>query len=157
MTSPSPADRTIRFSLRLTPDEMAAVEDVQEHAGGEREMSLNSAIALLIAEGYHYRRAAQAWECLPVDGASYAYVREAAGELGLPTAAALQLLIKRGVPHQPQQGCRSYTSKVRPPERDQLPTPPEPPRYASPRPADLPPVRPVPGQTAITESEGTHQ
>lgn len=154
----SPADRTVRFSLRLAPDEMAVVEDVQDRLGGEDAASLNSVIALLLVEGYHYRVVSPGFPALPMDPDVLAYVRECADDLGLTTAQALKVLVQRGVPHQPHSGCRTYSTRWRPPEAsDQIPTapPPAPPRYATPKPAAYPPVQPVPGQQPLdTDTPG---
>lgn len=128
--------------------------------GGRELISLNTAIAMLITEGYHYRVITAAWNALPLDSESWAYVTECADELGITTAEALRILIRRGAPHQPQKGCLTPAARPKavPPER--LPTTPpvspagrpeapNGPRYATPKPAALPPVPPVPGQVPL--------
>jgi len=157
MTSPnpSPGERSLRFSLRLHPDEMAAVEDLQERMGGG--ISANSAIAQAIAEAHYYRVAAIGVPCLPVTALAFAVVRDTADELAVPLYEAHELLIRRGAPHQPQRSCMfpqrlpAGALPPPPPPFDRLPTTPHQdgpplPRYATPQPCGLPPVQPVPGQ-----------
>jgi hypothetical protein len=159
---PSPSERTERFNLRTTPDERACVEDVQDRMGGSSTTSLNTAFCMLIVEGYHYRVASAGWAALPVDPESWAYVAETADELGITSAEALRLLIRRGAPHQPHKGCLTPTGPVRaaPPDQNRIPVnpagraeAPNGPRYATPKPPDLPKVAPVPGQVPFTEGE----
>lgn len=159
MTSPS--DRTERFSLRLSLDERAAVEDVRERLGA-REYSENTVIALLITEAYHWRVVARNWDALPLDADSWGWVVQTADELGITTADALRLLILRGAPHQPQRDCMTPKPGFRqvPPTSDRLPVTaqrhpgvPEGPVYATPKPSGLPPVPPVPGQIDATTEE----
>jgi hypothetical protein len=159
MTSPS--DREVRFNLRTSEDERACAEDVQGRMGGSDVVSLNTAFCLLIVEGYHWRVAAAQWDVVPIDSESMAYVRECADELGITTALALQLLIRRGAPHQPQKSCTSHASRVRGVPPDRIPTHPQGraeapngPRYATPKPPALPPVAPVTGQVPF-EGETT--
>lgn len=143
----SPTDRTERFSLRLSPDERAIIQDIQGRLGPD--LSENSVIALLIAEAYHWRAVARSWPALPLDETSWDYVRDTADEVGITTADALALLILRGAPHQPQKDCLTPKSGFRQ-VPDHLP---HPPRYATPKPAALPIVPPVPGQIHLTESD----
>lgn len=156
MTSPS--DRTERFSLRLTPDERACVQDIQKTEGG---MSENTAIALLVVEGYYYRRVVKEWDTLPLDADSWGWVTDLAAELGITTGEALRLLIQRGAPHQPQRDCMNPKPGFRHvPDSQRLPITaqhhpgvPEGPVYATPKPSGYPPVPPMPGQDAITTEE----
>lgn len=156
---PDPSERTVRFNLRTTPDERACVEDVQERMGGAELVSLNTAFCMLIVEGYHYRVASAGWATLPVDPETWAYVSECADELGITSAEALRLLIRRGAPHQPQKACLTPSGAVKaaPPDRMPYPNPagrteaPNGPRYATPKPATYPPVPPVPGQATFSD------
>lgn len=142
----SPADRTVRFSLRLAPDEMAACEDAQDRMGGEKEISLNSVIALLTTEGYYYRTMARETPILPVSPLTLQRVQWAADVSGDTLSAALDMLVFRGLPHEPGAPCDHQAPGV------PAPKPPaklHPPQYATPRPTGLPPVPPIPGQDGI--------
>lgn len=145
MASPTPSDRTERFSLRLHPDEMAAVEDLQDRQGGPSMISMNSVIASMITEAYYYRTVAPATPSLPLSHLSLARVQWTADELGCTLASALDTLITRGMPHHPGTPCDHQAPGVpaKTPPSDLLT------RYATPRPSGLPPVRPVPGQDGI--------
>lgn len=180
MTSPpDPSDRTVRFSLRLHPDEMAAVEDMQDRQGGPKVISINTVIAQAVTETYHYRVSAAADITLPVTLTAMEAIRWTADELGITVPAALEVLVLRGLPHHPSRGCDhkapDVPAKLPPAQLRQrpsgapvpLPPPPDSParrplggghgtRYATPRPTGLPPVPPVPAQDAI-EIEGTQE
>lgn len=155
----------MRFSLRLAPDEMAICEDVQDRIGGPALISLNTVIALLIIEGYHYRVAAQGWETLPLSPETWGYVSDTADELGIPSHEALELLVRRGAPHQPQRACMTPSPtfhgvgladrlSMHPQGRMESPNGP---RYATPRPSGLPPVPPVTGQVPYDHDDQDDQ
>jgi hypothetical protein len=165
MTSPTddvdPRDRTVRFSLRLHPDEMAAVEDMQERQGGAPLISINTVIAQCVTEAYHYRVSAAGQQTLPVTPAALDAIRWTADELGITVPAALEVLALRGLPHTPSPKCDHQAPGVpakMPPVQMRpsgAPLPP-PPQYATPKPTGLPPVPPVAGQDAI-DMEGPDQ
>lgn len=154
----SPADRNTRFNLRLSPDEKAACEDLQDRMGGPDDVSMNTVIATLIVEGYYYRTTSDDMPTVPLTSESWNFVQDTANELGITTADAVALLIYRGAPHQPQKDCLNpkpgFRQVVRIPNT--LPVHPQGriedpngPRYAAPRPSGLPPVPTVPGQDSI--------
>lgn len=156
----SPPDRTVRFSLRLAPDEMAACEDAQERMGGTPEVSLNTAIAVLLTEGYHHRTMPQDTPVLPVSPMTLARVQWVADVSNCTLANALDMLVSRGMPHDPGLPCNHKAPGVPAPTPPAAIAPPRlvppTPRYATPRPTGLPPVAPVPGQAGI-DIEGEHQ
>lgn len=157
----SPADRATRFNLRLSEDEKAAAEDLQSRRGGPEVASLNTVIADAVSEIHWYRISAVGLSALPISDRALRLVRDTADELGITLHDAMEHLIMRGAPHQPQKAC--WNPAALGAGGDALPVPVHPqgrtetpngPRYAKPRPTGLPPVPPVPGQDAITITEG---
>lgn len=106
MTSPTPPNRTVRFSLRLAPEEMHKVDELQERQGGERVISANTVIAQCVNDAYGARVVTgEGTVPLPVSPRAMDAIRWTADTLGMSLPDALTALVIRGLPHTPSESC----------------------------------------------------